>query len=177
MKLSQDCKIFQQDMELMVLQKCFWNSGDGYSKQLFEKEMKAGALMNNKILLVDDEKDIVDLLDEVISEMMSRFSVMMSRGDMEWPGRPLYVIVDEMADLIDSDMKKAFAQRLGKIARLGCAAKVILIAGAQNVTQDALNKGADATEDLYNMVGGNFAKENGDFFYFRHFSIVVRVFL
>lgn len=83
-----------------------------------------------------DPEDCVDLLDDVISEMMSRFSVMMARGDMEWPGRPLYVIVDEMADLIDSDMKKAFAQRLGKIARLGCAAKVILIAGAQNVTQE-----------------------------------------
>ena len=49
-------------------------------------------------------------------------------------------------------------------AKLKKTSSSSLLENAQNVTQDALNKGADATEDLYNMVGGNFAKENGDFF-------------
>ena len=39
-----------------------------------------------------------------------------------------------------------------------------LLENAQNATQNAINKGADATEDLYDMVGGKIAKENGDFF-------------
>lgn len=81
-------------------------------------------------------EDCIDLLDDVIDEMNSRFDVMMARGDLEWPGKPLYVIVDELAHLLGSKDKKVFIKQLEEIAMLGCAAKVILIAGSQSATQE-----------------------------------------
>ena len=86
----------------------------------------------------DDIESAVDALDEVIATMDARFIGMKQRGERLYSGRPIYIIVDELADLMWSDKKQVFRQQLGRIAMIGRAAKVILIAGTQIATQDVI---------------------------------------
>lgn len=83
-------------------------------------------------------EDVMDTLDYAISEMEARFDVMRARKEKLWPGKTLYVIIDEIADLMGTPNKKVYAQMIGKIAMLGRAAKVLLIAGTQIATQDVI---------------------------------------
>lgn len=85
-----------------------------------------------------DLDDIIDALDYAISEMDARFSVMRARKEKLWTGRPLYIVIDELADLMLSDRKKVFRQQISTIATKGRAAKVILICCTQVATQDVI---------------------------------------
>lgn len=85
-----------------------------------------------------DLDEIIDALDYAIAEMDARFMVMRARKEKLYSGRYLYIVVDELADLMLSDRKKVFRQQLSTIATKGRAAKVILIGCTQVTTQDVL---------------------------------------
>lgn len=79
-----------------------------------------------------DHPDIVRALQWALDETDSRFTVMQRRGIKEYDGPDLYVVVDELADLMIS-LKKETLPLLQRIAQIGRAARVHLIACTQNV--------------------------------------------
>lgn len=76
--------------------------------------------------------DMIRSLEWVIEETDRRFWAMQSFGAKEYDGAHLYVIVDELADLMTTQ-KKVALPLLQRIAQIGRAARVHLIACSQNV--------------------------------------------
>lgn len=85
-----------------------------------------------------DIDEIIDALDDAIAEMDSRFTVMRAREEKLWTGSYLYIVIDELADLMLSDRKKTIRQQLATLATKGRAARVILICCTQVTTQDVI---------------------------------------
>ena len=79
-----------------------------------------------------DHPDIVRSLQWAVDETDRRFTVMQSQGVREYQGGHLYVIVDELADLMVS-IKKETLPLLQRLAQIGRAARVHLIACSQNI--------------------------------------------
>lgn len=79
-----------------------------------------------------DHPEIVRSLQWAIEETDRRFSRMQSQGVKEYSGPHLYVIIDELADLMVS-IKKETLPLLQRLAQIGRAARVHVIACSQNV--------------------------------------------
>lgn len=79
-----------------------------------------------------DHPEIVRSLQWAIDETDRRFSTMQAQGVREYLGGHLYVIIDELADLMVS-IKKETLPLLQRIAQIGRAAHVHLIACSQNI--------------------------------------------
>ena len=79
-----------------------------------------------------DHPDIVRALQWAVDETDRRFSVMQSQGVKEYEGPHLYVVIDELADLMVS-IKKETLPLLQRLAQIGRAARVHVIACTQNV--------------------------------------------
>ena len=79
-----------------------------------------------------EPNDIVRTLQLTIDETDRRFSCMQTNQLKEYNGPDLYVIIDELADLMTTN-KKACLPLLQRLAQIGRAAKVHLIACTQNV--------------------------------------------
>ena len=80
----------------------------------------------------DEPGRIIDSLEWTIQELDRRFSVMQRKGIKEYDGSVLYVIIDELADLMTS-MKNETLPLLQRIAQIGRAANVRIIACSQNI--------------------------------------------
>ena len=76
--------------------------------------------------------DIIRALQWSIDETESRFGIMSSAGIKEYDGPHLYVIVDELADLMVS-LKTETLPLLQRLAQIGRAARVHVIACSQNI--------------------------------------------
>ena len=79
-----------------------------------------------------DPSDIIRALQWASDETDRRFSSMQRKGIREYTGPHLYVIIDELADLMTT-MKKAALPLLQRLAQIGRAARVHVIACTQNV--------------------------------------------
>lgn len=79
-----------------------------------------------------DHPDIVRCLQYAVEETERRFGEMQSKQIKEYDGPHLYVIVDELADLMVS-IKKETLPLLQRLAQIGRAARVHVIACTQNV--------------------------------------------
>jgi len=79
-----------------------------------------------------DHPDIVRSLQWAVDETDRRFSAMQRAGVREYDGPHLYVVIDELADLMVS-IKKETLPLLQRLAQIGRAARVHLIACTQNV--------------------------------------------
>lgn len=79
-----------------------------------------------------DHPDIVRALQWSLEETDRRFSVMQNLKVKEYEGPHLYVIIDELADLMVS-LKKETLPPLQRLAQIGRAARVHLIACSQNI--------------------------------------------
>ena len=79
-----------------------------------------------------EHPDIVRSLQWAVEETDRRFTVMQKAGVREYDGSHLYVIVDELADLMVS-LKKETLPLLQRLAQVGRAARVHVIACTQNV--------------------------------------------
>lgn len=79
-----------------------------------------------------DPDDMIDALQDATKEIDRRYAVMQAHGIREYTGPDMYVIVDELADLMTTQ-KKAALPPLQRIAQVGRAAHVHLIACSQNV--------------------------------------------
>lgn len=76
--------------------------------------------------------DMIRSLQWTLDETDRRFTAMQQNGLKEFDGSHLYVIVDELADLMTTQ-KKVVLPLLQRIAQIGRAARVHLIACTQNV--------------------------------------------
>ncbi len=79
-----------------------------------------------------DHPEIVRALQWSVEETDRRFSAMQRAGVKEYDGPHLYVIIDELADLMVS-IKKETLPLLQRLAQIGRAARVHVIACTQNV--------------------------------------------
>lgn len=79
-----------------------------------------------------EHPDIVRSLQWAVEETDRRFSAMQRQGVREYEGPHLYVVIDELADLMVS-IKKETLPLLQRLAQVGRAARVHLIACTQNV--------------------------------------------
>lgn len=79
-----------------------------------------------------ESADIIRSLQWAVDETDRRFSCMQRAGVREYDGPHLYVIIDELADLMTTQKKETlpFLQRLAQIGR---AARVHVIACSQNI--------------------------------------------
>lgn len=76
--------------------------------------------------------DMIDALDYAVRETERRFTEMARAGIREYTGPDLYVIVDELADLMTTHKKECLPP-LQRLAQIGRAARVHVIACSQNV--------------------------------------------
>ena len=83
-------------------------------------------------LYASDPQDITMALQAALKETERRFSVMQAKRIKEYTGSVLYVIIDELADLMVS-MKNETLPLLQRLAQIGRAAQVRIIACSQNI--------------------------------------------
>lgn len=79
-----------------------------------------------------DHPEIVRSLQWAVEETDRRFSEMQKNGTREYNGPHLYVVIDELADLMVS-IKKETLPLLQRLAQIGRAARIHVIACTQNV--------------------------------------------
>lgn len=82
----------------------------------------------------DEIDHALDLLEEVTQRMTVRYKSMKARGLKTYPGSHIYVLIDELADLVLTD-KKRTVTALQKILQLGRAAKIHLVCLSQTVSR------------------------------------------
>lgn len=78
-----------------------------------------------------DVPQALDALDNAITIMTRRLDAMRAHGDKLYPGRDLWIVIDELAFLLQSARKQALP-KLTLISQQGRAAKVHLICCSQN---------------------------------------------
>lgn len=86
----------------------------------------------------DDIDGANDILIEVRDRMNSRYENMKNRHIREFDGSHIYVLIDELADLLMED-KRGFPTTLRKILQLGRAARIHIIAATQSVRREIVN--------------------------------------
>lgn len=93
----------------------------------FHKYRKAGHVK----IYADTVPDIEKMLDTAIELMNTRYKIMKVKKINKWDGRRVVIIIDEIADLMLSDRKKAITQKLVKLLQLARAAKITVIMATQ----------------------------------------------
>lgn len=84
------------------------------------------------IFYASDPNDITSALQIALKETERRYSFMQARRIKNYPGPILYIIIDELADLMVS-LKNETLPLLQRIAQIGRAAQVRIIACSQNI--------------------------------------------
>lgn len=84
-------------------------------------------------------EEILDLLDNVIALMEKRQDEMDEKGLELYDGSYIFVIIDELADLMTT-CKKEIKPKLQRIAQLGRASKIKLICATQAPNRDVIDK-------------------------------------
>ena len=90
------------------------------------------ARLPHTIRYASEPSDMIAALQDAVKETERRFTVMQRQGVREFSGPDLYVIVDELADLMVSQ-KNAALPPLQRLAQIGRAAHVHVIACSQNI--------------------------------------------
>ena len=88
---------------------------------------------------VTEPEAVPAVLDRIIDEMESRYSEMTGR---EWKGDNHYIVIDELADLVngvDKKLNSEILSRLVKIGRLGRAAHIKIVACTQDPSRNTLS--------------------------------------
>lgn len=79
-----------------------------------------------------DMPDIIRALQWAVEETERRFTIMQQKHIREYTGLHLYIIIDELADIMVS-VKKVALPLLQRLAQIGRAARVHVIACSQNI--------------------------------------------
>lgn len=95
-------------------------------------ELSRYAFLPHVLRYACSQSDMIEALNDAVIETERRFAVMQRKGVREYNGPDLYVIIDELADLMTSN-KKAALPPLQRLAQIGRAAHVHVIACTQNV--------------------------------------------
>lgn len=94
-----------------------------------------------------DPEKALSALNRVSDEMMRRYETMSEQGIRFWTGERLYIVIDEIADLIYSAGKKV-EKVIANIARLGRGAGIHLIVATQHPKADILTRQITANIDV-----------------------------
>lgn len=86
----------------------------------------------------NNEDDIYTVLEDAYERMMDRYEVMEEKNQRTSEEPHIFVIVDEMAPLMQGPKRKEYIQWFNQIALLGRAAHVHLILCTQVSTQDVI---------------------------------------
>lgn len=89
--------------------------------------------------VVTEPEEALQRLEEASNEMMRRYDVMEKEGKRFWTGKKLYIVIDEIADLVSTGGKR-LEKVIEKIARLGRGAAVNLIVATQHPTAKVLSR-------------------------------------
>ena len=82
----------------------------------------------------DEPADMMKALRDTLQIIDTRYKTMKRQGLREWPASHVYLIIDEMADLLTLDAtKKEATELLQRIAQIGRAAAVHMIAATQHI--------------------------------------------
>ena len=95
-------------------------------------ELMQYARLPHCVKYASEHPDIVRALQWAVDETGRRFSLMQRAGVREYDGTHLYVIIDELADLMVS-IKNETLPLLQRLAQVGRAARVHVIACSQNI--------------------------------------------
>lgn len=95
-------------------------------------ELKQYECLPHTARYASDNPEIIRSLRWAVDETDRRFSCMQEDGVKEFTGPHLYVVIDELADLMVS-IKKEALPLLQRLAQIGRAARVHVIACSQNV--------------------------------------------
>ena len=95
-------------------------------------ELSQYAVLPHAVKYACDHPDIVRSLQWTVDETERRFTYMQQKGMKEYEGSHMYVIIDELADLMVS-IKKETLPLLQRLAQIGRAARVHVIACSQNI--------------------------------------------
>ena len=79
----------------------------------------------------EEAEEVPYMLDEVIEIMENRFKAMRDRGENLWSGSHIFIVIDELADLMISPQNKVIELKLQKILQKGRAARITIIAATQ----------------------------------------------
>ena len=97
---------------------------------------------NNPCLLcpvVTEPEEAITALEKASAIMMDRYETLRSAGKRKWEGKKLYIVIDEIADLISAGGKR-LEKVIEKIARLGRGAGVHLLVATQHPTAKVLSR-------------------------------------
>ena len=82
----------------------------------------------------DEPADMMKALRDTLQIIDARYKTMKRQGLKEWPASHIYLIIDEMADLLTLDAtKKEAVELLQRIAQIGRAAAVHMIVATQHI--------------------------------------------
>lgn len=95
-------------------------------------ELMQYARLPHVLRYASEPSEMIDALSFAVSETDKRFGIMQKHGVKEYSGSDIYVIVDELADLMTTRKKDALPP-LQRLAQIGRAARVHVIACTQNV--------------------------------------------
>lgn len=90
------------------------------------------APLPHTVRYASEPDDMIHALEWTVEEMDRRFRVMQAQHVKSYDGSDMYVIIDELADLMTTQ-KNAVLPLLQRIAQVGRAARVHMIACTQNV--------------------------------------------
>lgn len=90
------------------------------------------------IRYASEPDEIVAALNGAVELMESRYILLQSRLKKEWDGGHVFIIIDELADLM-TKQKRETLPLLQRIAQLGRAAHLHLIAATQRPTKDIIS--------------------------------------
>ena len=83
--------------------------------------------------------DILKLVDKVIRLMSWRYEVMHQRGWRKWQGSKVFLVIDEIADMmLCADEKKKFTEQLTRLCNMGRAASILMIYGTQSPSRETI---------------------------------------
>ena len=95
-------------------------------------ELSQYAKLPHVMQYASEPTDIIHALEFALNETERRFRTMQKLGIREWTQAHLYIIIDELADLMIAQKKEALPI-LQRIAAIGRAARVHLFACSQNI--------------------------------------------
>lgn len=81
--------------------------------------------------ILNDEDEVAEMLERLYDEMMERYHEMRSMGVKKYTGKAIYVIIDELADLMTGQQSKRIRVALQRLLQKSRAASIHFIAATQ----------------------------------------------
>ena len=101
-------------------------------------ELEEFRLASNCLWYADDEEEIYTVMCNTYDLMMDRYRRMKAAGQKNSDEAHVFIFIDEMAALLETDYKKQYIKMMSRIALMGRAARVHMVLGTQVATRDTI---------------------------------------